>query len=237
MDGGFLAAPLKRDSIIVQAAQEICRLIDTTGLRAGEALPPETKLSEMLAISRNSVREAMRMLHGLGVVEKSSGRGAIVTASSTAGFGAVNEAAVKEAAPLAHEVRAMIMQRCAGLAAKRLTEADLKQMHRELDALTAAAGQGDRAEAKRAHDAFYGLILGGARNPLLVAIFHQAHSARLTAISAPADKTFISQRHLEQHAAVLHALTQRDPDAASRAVRRHFLTLRPMVAVAAGRPI
>lgn len=233
----YRAAPLKRNSIIAQAAEEICRFIDAKGLRAGDALPPETHLSEMLAISRNSVREALRMLHGLGVVEKNAGRGAVVTTSSTAGFGTVDEATLREAAPLAHEVRALVMQKCATLAAERLTSTDLDKMAEELLALRRAAERGDPAEAKRAHDMFYGLILGGARNPLLVAIFRQADSARLVNVARPADKSFFNVRHLEQHRLVLDALTRRDADAAVKAVRRHFLTLRPMIALVANRPV
>jgi DNA-binding GntR family transcriptional regulator len=58
------------------------------------------------------------------------------------------------------------MQRCAELAAERLSEANLREMEKALDALAVASSSGDRAEAKRAHDLFYGLILSGSRNPL-----------------------------------------------------------------------
>jgi len=58
--------PIRRDSVITQSAQEICRLIEAERLSPGDALPPETRLAEMLGVSRNSVREALRVLHGLG---------------------------------------------------------------------------------------------------------------------------------------------------------------------------
>ena len=53
-------SPIKRDSVISQAAQEICRIIEAERLAPGDTLPPETRLSQMLGISRNSVREALR---------------------------------------------------------------------------------------------------------------------------------------------------------------------------------
>src|ERR1700756_835872 len=62
----YSPAPIRRDSVISQAAQEICRVIGAERLSPGEALPPETRLSALLGISRNSVREALRVLHGLG---------------------------------------------------------------------------------------------------------------------------------------------------------------------------
>lgn len=233
---GYRPVALKRDSLILQAAEEICRFIDLTGLKSGDALPPEMRLSEMLSISRNSVREALRMLHGLGVIEKMAGRGTVVTATSTAGFGKMDQAGLMEAAGVAHEVRMLTMQRCAELAAQRLSEANLKDMGEALEALGAASAGNDHAEAKRAHDVFYGMILAGARNPLLVGLFNQAASARLTNVSELAGKTFLSGRHMEQHRAVLKALIARDPAAASKAVRKHFLALRPMIELVTGMP-
>jgi len=75
----YSPAPIRRESVISQAAQEICRVFEAERLSAGEALPPETRLSELLGISRNSVREALRVLHGLGYVEKAAGRRVVVT--------------------------------------------------------------------------------------------------------------------------------------------------------------
>ena len=77
---GYSPSPIRRDSVISQAAQEICRYIEAERLGPGEALPPETRLSQMLGISRNSLREALRVLHGLGHVEKTAGRRVVVTA-------------------------------------------------------------------------------------------------------------------------------------------------------------
>ncbi len=236
VDSGYSPVIVKRDSVIAQAAKEICRFIDGKGLRAGDVLPPETRLSEMLAISRNSVREALRMLHGLGVVEKASGRGAAATACSTAGYGFADETALLEAAPVAHEVRALAMQKCAELAAVRLTDAALREMESALTALQSAVEREDRTGVKRAHEVFYGLILGGARNPLLASIFRQADSARLTNVTE-ADNTFLSRRHMAQHRAVLQALLDRDPAGAVKAVRRHFQSLRPMIDLVASRSL
>ena len=77
----------------------------------------------------------------------------------------------------------------------------------------------------RSHDAFYGLILAGAHNPLLVSIFKQADSARLSALCAPSDKTFLTEQHLNHHRTLLQALMRRDGAAAARAARKHYAAL------------
>src|SRR5215469_1480322 len=219
----YSPAPIRRDSVISQAAQEICRVIEAERLSPGEALPPETRLSALLGISRNSVREALRVLHGLGYVEKAAGRRVVVTAAAR-GKSMFDESVLLEAAPIANAVRSHIAQTCAELAAERLTAAELTELERALAALEAAIARQDFAAAKSAHDAFHGLFLAGARNPLLVAMFNQAQVARLSNVS-PEHKSFYDPRHLAHHRALLRALRKRDARAARAVVRKHFQSL------------
>jgi DNA-binding FadR family transcriptional regulator len=217
-------SPIRRESVISQAAQEICRYIEAERLAAGDALPPETRLSQMLGISRNSVREALRVLHGLGYVEKAAGRRVVVTAAAQGGKSMFDESVLLEAAPIANEVRSHIAQKCAELSAERLTSAEFSELERALVGLEQAIARQDMAAAKTAHDAFHGLLLTSARNPLLVAMFNQAQVARLSNVS-PEHKSFYDPRHLAHHRALLRALKKRDARAASAVVRKHFQSL------------
>jgi DNA-binding FadR family transcriptional regulator len=220
----YSPTPIRRESVISQAAQEICRFIEAEKLGPGDALPPETRISEMLGISRNSVREALRVLHGLGHVEKAAGRRVVVTAGSQGGKSMFDESVLFEAAPIANEVRSHIAQKCAELSAERLTGAEIGELERALAALEEAIARADMAAAKAAHDAFHGLLLASARNPLLVAMFNQAQVARLSNVS-PEHKGFSDPRHLAHHRALLRALKKRDAPAASAVVRKHFQSL------------
>src|SRR5712691_3667364 len=220
----YQPSPIRRESVISQAAQEICRFIEAEKLGAGEALPPETRLSQMLGISRNSLREALRVLHGLGHVEKAAGRRVVVTAGSQGGKGIFDQSVLLEAAPIANEVRSHIAQKCAELSAERVTSAELSELDGALAALEAAIAGQDMTAAKTAHDAFHGLLLASARNPLLVAMFNQAQVARLSNVS-PEHRSFSDPRHLAHHRALLRALKKRDARAASAVVRKHFQSL------------
>src|SRR5262249_13815216 len=126
--------------------------------------------------------------------------------------------------PIGNAVRSHIAQTCAELAAERLTAAELTELERALAALEAAIARQDLAAAKSAHDAFHGLFLAGARNPLLVAMFNQAQVARLSNVS-PEHKSFYDPRHLAHHRALLRALRKRESPAASAVVRGHFQSL------------
>jgi len=215
-------SPIKRESVISRAAQEICRFIEAERLGPGDALPPETRLAQMLGISRNSVREALRVLHGLGHVDKAAGRRVVVAAEG--GQSVFDESVLIEAAPIANAVRSHVAQKCAELAAERLTAAEFAELERALTALETAIARQDMAGAKNAHDAFHGLLLAGARNPLLVAMFNQAQAARLSNV-APEHRGFYDPRHLAHHRTLMRALRKRDASAAGAVMRKHFQSL------------
>lgn len=63
-------------------ASQIKDLILANGLHPGDPLPSETELQEILGVSRTSVREAVRALSTLGIVEVRHGHGSFVGAMS-----------------------------------------------------------------------------------------------------------------------------------------------------------
>ena len=226
----YAPAPIRRDSVITRAAQELCRLIEAEDLGPGSPLPTETRLAQMLGISRNSVREALRVLHGLGYVEKAAGRRVVVTAASRSGNGIFDESVTLEAASVANEVRSLITQRCAELAAERLTLAELATLEQTLATFEEAVAREDITAARAAHDRFYAQFLTGARNPVLAAMFNQASVARLSTVS-PEHKSFFEPRHVAHHRALMRALRKRDKRAAKAVVRKHYQSLGQMLEV------
>lgn len=65
-------------------AEEIKRLILLSGLRPGDPIPTETELCQELGVSRSSVREAIRSLATLDIVEVRHGHGTVVGKMSLA---------------------------------------------------------------------------------------------------------------------------------------------------------
>jgi GntR family transcriptional repressor for pyruvate dehydrogenase complex len=66
------------DSAVEGVVEQIKSLIDQRNLGVGDALPSERELCEMFSSSRNTVREAMRILKAYGVVEVRPKTGAII---------------------------------------------------------------------------------------------------------------------------------------------------------------
>jgi len=68
-------APVSRVRTYELVLQRIENQIVTGALRAGERLPPERELAELLGVSRPAVREALRVLEAQGVVRSQVGKG------------------------------------------------------------------------------------------------------------------------------------------------------------------
>lgn len=81
-----LFAPMNRPRVFETVVAEIERGILTGQLRPGDRLPNERDLAEMMQVSRNSVREALRVLEMFGAIETDNSRGR--ASGSTVGDGA-----------------------------------------------------------------------------------------------------------------------------------------------------
>lgn len=85
MAGGFpmeptkTIEPLSRPPLLHVTVQESLRnYIEVNQLKAGDPLPPETFLAQQLGVGRNSVREAIKALESIGIVETRRGIGVFV---------------------------------------------------------------------------------------------------------------------------------------------------------------
>src|SRR5471030_201952 len=68
-------APVSRVRTYELVLQRIEAQIVSGALRAGQRLPPERELAELLGVSRPAVREALRVLEAQGVVRSQVGQG------------------------------------------------------------------------------------------------------------------------------------------------------------------
>src|SRR5699024_5961604 len=69
---------INRMSLVEQVAAQIEELIQSERWTIGKKIPPETDLMEQFAVSRNTLREAIRALVHAGLLETKQGSGTIV---------------------------------------------------------------------------------------------------------------------------------------------------------------
>ncbi|MEA5066414.1 MAG: FadR/GntR family transcriptional regulator [Eubacteriales bacterium] len=68
----------RRDKLYIQAYREIRGYIINNGLKAGDLLPTEQSLCQTLGVSRNVLREAIKSMELMGMVQACPGRGTVV---------------------------------------------------------------------------------------------------------------------------------------------------------------
>jgi GntR family transcriptional repressor for pyruvate dehydrogenase complex len=73
--------PIRKKTVPEEIIHELKSLIDSGKITPGSKLPPERELARMLNVSRPSLREALRALSLLGIVENRHGSGTYLTSS------------------------------------------------------------------------------------------------------------------------------------------------------------
>jgi DNA-binding GntR family transcriptional regulator len=169
----------------------------------------ETRVARDLGVSQAPVREALRDLENLGLVESSPFRGARVRHPSTAEL--IDAIAVRA------QLEALGLR----LAFERLSAADLSALHRSLDEMREAARTADAYAEAKADAAFHGLLIDVAGNAVLRRQWHAIEPfsrTYITLVSPGADQHVIA----DLHGGILAALDAGDRGAALDALARHF---------------
>jgi len=168
----------------------------------------ETRVARQLGTSQAPVREALRDLATLGLVEMRPYRGA----------------KVRQPEPTelieAMEVRGELEAIAARQAATRIDEATLATMHALLDGMRASATRGDAHAQALQNSEFHDCVIEASGNSTIQRLWKVLEPfARtyLTATMPGADLHWLADRHL----AILGALEARDPDRAADAMRVH----------------
>lgn len=177
----------------------------------------EQALAERFAVSRTPVREAIRQLAAIGLVEVLPHRGARVMQLS--------------ASTLLHrfETMAELEASCARLAAERMSNQARQALRAMLDDGRSLALLDHREAYRLLNGRFHGAIYDGAANPHLR---ETVLSVRRTVMAFRTVQFDVEERlHLSQaeHEAVVAAILERDGAAAAATMRAHILSVRRTV--------
>ncbi|MEU3858490.1 FadR/GntR family transcriptional regulator [Streptomyces sp. NPDC028722] len=222
--------------------EQIKKLIVDQRLPSGAPLPTEPELMRLLGVSRNSVREALKALQAVGIVEIRHGFGTYVGAMSFApmieglAFRTVaghrrGEDSLLQLLELREAVETGLVSRLAG----RLPEADLAALEALVDRMEREAAEGaGLADTDRA---FHATLYRGLDNVLLgevlEAFWDAFHRVQRDLVDLPQDPRVTCRQHRE----ILDAVRSGDSLRAERAIRDHFGNIRTrlsLVAAASG---
>jgi DNA-binding FadR family transcriptional regulator len=165
----------KKPSRIQVVLEYVKNGITDRRFRPGDRLPTENEIAEATGVSRTPVREAIKILDAMGVIEVCVGSGTYVRASLAPSVAQILlfQLYLQQTTPeKLMEARRMVERYCAELAAQRRTDEDLAAMHAHIEALAACATRPDvtLAEMVEADMAFHRAKFRATGNQLIEAI-------------------------------------------------------------------
>jgi GntR family transcriptional repressor for pyruvate dehydrogenase complex len=201
-------------------------------LAAGDRLPIEKDLAVELGVSRSSLREGVRALSVMGVLETRQGAGTYVTslepALLLAAMGFVVDLQNTKSAENLHSVRRILETEAAGLAARTMSASQLQAAEGWLDKSEAAmaAGPIDHEAILECDIQFHRLIASCSGNPVLAALIEALASQTVRGRLWRAISDDGAQHAaLAEHRAILKALRDGEPDKARLRMANHLLAV------------
>lgn len=221
---------MKRVSLVDSIVEEIKNKIISGELKDGDMLASQDELAKSMKISRPSLREALRRLQLMGLIEFQHGRGTFVKTvqpkdfmNPISGFLPIDKKSAFELL----EARLYLESSVAALAAQKATEDDIKSLEDVLTRMEAAAVNLDVDEFTKQDVQFHMVIAEGCRNQIMFQVVNILRGLLQKLVNRVFDtnrdrleETF--KHTIDYHKEILQSIRSRNDSQARRAMEKHI---------------
>lgn len=221
--------PMNRNTLVGEIVEQLINYLASNRIGPGDKLPSERALSEQLGIGRSSVREAVKTLHLLGIVDVRLGDGTYLRARESAVLPQILEWGLILSQPSTAdlvEARQFLEVFIARRAAERfmLGEADsvaaADNLAACLERMTKARRSSSPEEHVEADVEFHMGIAEMAGNAVITEMLRSIRGLLHVWFTRMAAASELNGDSEETHTQVIEAIRAGDPDAAEAAMRR-----------------
>ena len=216
-----LTTPVAKGSIVSVLIERIQEALINRELKPGDYLPSETELTKNLGIGKSSVREAIKMLQAIGVVEVKRGQGTVLREHLGDDF--INSMIFQLILENGHtedilDLRIMFEPAYSAMAMERATEEDIERIGRTIERLENAIGNGN----PKAEDdlAFHLAILHTTHNPFVIRIGETI--LQLFKASISFSMKTIPEIALRDHKRIFKAFCEKNEEKLRKAILKSF---------------
>jgi DNA-binding FadR family transcriptional regulator len=227
---------IQRSGVPDEAIGMVKGMILRGELQPGQKLPPERDLAAQLGVSRPSLREAIRALIALNILESRHGNGTFVTSLDPELLAEpidfvlqVNESALDAL----FEARKVVEAGVAALAAERATDLELARL--EEHARRGRAVVGDFDACLEYDVLFHDMIRETARSPILGSLVESIAALSVESRRQTGQSLAVRRKTMADHEAIVRAIKSRDPRAAYQAMIDHLSHVQEGMAAGNGR--
>ena len=212
-----------RENLSEQIADRILGLIKERKLLPGDKLPPERELSEQMGVSRPSLREALRALSIMKVIDHRQGSGTYITSLEPNYLiehldfvFALDDSTYLDLL----EARKVIESGIAELAAERITDSQIQ----ELNALheESIKSVDNNEEFLKADLRIHDVICQASRNPILQRVMASLLKISIHSRRRTVQLGEIREQTITDHEKIINTLTDRDALASREAMVDHL---------------
>ena len=200
-------------------AQRIRNMIEENRFKVGDKLPNENDFANELGISRSTLREAIKALTSVGILEIRRGKGTFVTDSTVIESGDLGE--INSGLDDLFEMRLMFEPECAYYAAQRATDEEIATICKYGEAVEQKIKSGeDRTfEEQKFHESIASATHNAFVQQFMPIIFN---AIKKGVIVMQKDK-MVSDDNLNDDRLIMDFLRARNADGARTAMRLHII--------------
>ncbi|MDP4146131.1 MAG: FadR/GntR family transcriptional regulator [Bacillota bacterium] len=217
-----MLSPIKNTKIYEKVMEQIKDIVKKGELKSGDKLPSERDLSEQLKVSRTSVREAIRALEMLGLIEARHGEGNFINDNFEDNLLEPLSIVFMLLGSKAEEIlelRKIMEPQIAALAAKNITEEQLIELREIANELNNTEDVETSASLDKK---FHYEITKASGNQLISTIMFSVSSLIENYIENSNAHTSNKAIVKIQHEGICRALETHNSEEAAQAVKRHL---------------
>jgi len=224
--GRDMFSPIKNTKVYEQVIDQIKDMIDKGTLKKGDKLPSERDLVEQLAVSRASIREALRALEVIGLIECRQGEGNYIKSSFQDNlFEPLSIMFMLEGSNQEQiwELRKIMEVEASGLAAKRINNEQLKELKEIIQRLMDCEDEDINAEIdKEFHykiaECSGNILIFNILSTVSILVDHFIKDARKLILVKEGNKEILFSQHKE----IYLSMEKHSSAAARKAMREHL---------------
>jgi len=214
---------VKRSSTVERIVENLINLIKQRKLQKGDKLPSERQLCEIIGISRPILREALKALQVMNIIDIRQGAGAYVKGLEPENVIEHLDIVFHLDSSLYHdlyEARKVLESSIAGMAAMNIKDSEIEAI--EENFRRAAADIADEASFLERDLELHNLIMRAAGNRIIPVFMQSINQLSLLLRKQSNAQPNIRQNTMRDHEQIINALKSRDPDKAARAMEQHI---------------
>ncbi len=234
-----LFSSVRTGKVSEMIAQQIKNTILTGAMTPGQRLPPERELVERFEASRNSVREALKILEVSGLLEIRRGSGVFVTDGTSRSVSDSFSSVLKMRNVSINDLtqaRIVLEPGTARLACENANEEDFQKFERNIKETTEAFRQG--LEAVDLNVGFHALVAEATHNAVVTltmnTLFDMVKEASVEIVRSTPMALAGSGKAIKYHKKILRAFRQRNPGRAYDLMLEHILEIQEALRNLAG---